>query len=928
MRPQRLVPSTPALIRGYDIVREIKRGGQGVVYEAIQSATRRTVALKIMLEDPGRNPAKRRRRFEAEIEMAAGLTHPAIVPVFDSGLNDNRLYYVMEYVPGESLNEHLATHMPPVDTCLQLFEQIASAVSHAHQHGVIHRDLKPGNILIDDHGRPHLLDFGVARRVSGKSVTTASDEFVGTLRYASPEHVASSVGPIDVRSDVYALGLILYEMLIGQMPYPIDGGLAEVSQHIRVTAPQRSPQLTTDLTAICEKALAKEPEARYSTVVHLIDDLRRFKRGEAVEARRGAPWYAVRRFVRRHRARIIPVAAAAVVVMLAGWWQISAVANARDAAITAQVTAERITVFLQSTFESIHPSTIEGEDVSLLEAVLQDAGERATSEFNGQPLAEAAVRGTLGDAFRRLGRFEEAEAHLHSALELRQEALPASHLDVAGALGQLAELHRDAGQYDIALGMQQQALAQVEDQVPSDDPALVFHLNNLASIHFQMTRFNDARPLFERAAEIARAAWSAAADADTRTLVEVLGNLGQLHAATDGFAEAEALYHEALAHCSQRPACEPESRAELLNSLAVLRHRQGDWAASETLHGDALRLRRALLGRDHLLVAETLSNLALVLKDRGDQADREGAEIFLNEALAIRTEKLSDDHIKVAHTLNDLASVVYEDGRYDEAEAHWTRALDIYVAVLGEENAHVGTVLTHLGLIARHKEQFDVAEQRLIRALVILEQVYGTQSTKVAETRVAVGVLYRKIGAYDQAAEQYNAALIIFREVLGEDHIHVAAVLNALGLIAKEQDQFDEAERLYTDALDIFRKQLAADHPSLATSINNLGRLKLQLKDCEGAVGLLTEAEAIRSKVLPEADTRLASTRTWLGDCLTTLGEYSSAEPLLLASHKTMVKRYGPGDKRTLSASDRIFRMYTEWDRPEQAEPYRRTVPD
>ncbi|MFH0983142.1 MAG: protein kinase [Planctomycetota bacterium] len=304
-------PPTAETVEGYTILSEIHRGGQGVVYKAFQKAPQRTVALKLLLQGPYAS-SEQRRRFEREIRLVAGLHHPHIVTLYDSGVTaDGRHYFAMEYIEGRSLSAYLAQNPLTVDNMLRLFQKICAAVNYAHEHGVIHRDLKPSNILIDDAGEPHVVDFGLAKTsradLADTAPVTVTGEFVGTWAYASPEQIKGDLELIDTQTDVYALGMMLYEVLTGGRPYAVDGPWSEVLHNIAEVEPAkpftRDRRIDGEVQTIVLKALAKEPQRRYASAGEMGGDLARYLDGLPIRAKRDRPVYIVRKRIRHATAR-------------------------------------------------------------------------------------------------------------------------------------------------------------------------------------------------------------------------------------------------------------------------------------------------------------------------------------------------------------------------------------------------------------------------------------------------------------------------------------------------------------------------------------------------------------------------------------------------------------------------------------------------
>jgi tetratricopeptide (TPR) repeat protein len=428
----------PPVIPGYEIHHEIHRGGQGVVYAATQASTGRGAAVKVLLSGPHAT-RQERERFEREVSLAASLRHPGIVTVFDGGATaEGWNWLAMELVEGAPLNRSLSERRPAIREALALFREICDAVQHAHLKGVIHRDLKPGNVLVDAAGHARVLDFGLAKEIvptdDPSAGNTASGEFVGTLQWAAPEQLSGDSHKIDVRTDVHALGLLLFRLLTGEHPWRMDLGLADLMRTIAEIDPPPPSSLAAgvdrDLDAIVLKALAKEPDRRYPSAGELLRDLDRHLRGEPVEARGRDRWYVFRKAVRRHRVLVIAgtvvflgLAAATIVSLVFRREAEQSLADARKSAAAATAEAEKsaeIVALMKKALESSR-SLRKGKAMTMVD-FLDDVAAELDANLPRNPRGEAVLRTSLGITYSHLGLPQKGVDQLRKGVLLHEKA--------------------------------------------------------------------------------------------------------------------------------------------------------------------------------------------------------------------------------------------------------------------------------------------------------------------------------------------------------------------------------------------------------------------------------------------------------------------------------------------------------------------------
>ncbi len=693
----------PQLIAGYELLHELHRGGQGVVYVAVQKATRRRVAIKVMREGPFAD-AREIARFEREVHVLGQLRHPGIVTIHDSGEASGHFYLVMDLIPGLPLDRHLRERAQTLPQRLRLFIEICRAVNAAHLRGVIHRDLKPGNIIIDDEGAPHVLDFGLAKldavAAAGDFAETQlqamsrSGQFIGSLPWASPEQAEGRPELIDLRTDVYALGAILYQMLTGRLPVDTSGPPAVVLERIRAAEHSRPSSIARgiddDLDTIVLKCLASVRDRRYQSAGEVAGDVERSLAGEPIEAKRDSAWYVLRKQLKRHRA---PVAVGAVYVVLVTasvvgltlLWHRTALAQA-DTSELGRMATEIATLFYdeRAVSDPFNPTVPPPEALAKLEEV---AARHETARLDAD--LEAALRTTVGvgslkarqyaDAERHLaraaslrevlgpglplaeslhnlgralfynGKYAEAEQADRRAIEIRREILGPRHLDVADSENDLAANLLRQGRMAEAEALLRRTFQTRQDLLPDDDPWVAASMNNLASCL-------RARGAFPEALDLYTAALAVGERRRINPLYVARGwrGIARCHLGMGRPAEAEAAARRALVAVQGLPGDLMAETGACQALIAAARLAAGDLAVAEDVGRSALLALLASRPDPNPDTASAQVVLGRILRERGQLAE---AETLLEEALATQRALVGDDHPDVAEVLLELAKL-------------------------------------------------------------------------------------------------------------------------------------------------------------------------------------------------------------------------------------------------------------------------------
>ncbi|MFN0152489.1 MAG: tetratricopeptide repeat protein [bacterium] len=892
-------PLVGRTIGRFRVLRRLGEGGMGIVYEAEQEEPRRRVALKLMRGGWAAD-SEGLRFFRREAQMLARLQHPGIAAIHEAGrTDDGQPFFAMELVRGVPLDEAFgatrgAANQADLRERLDLFLEICDAIAYAHQRGVIHRDLKPSNILVSAEwsaraasraaepsssasttraSRVKVVDFGLAR-ISDADATLAASRsepraLQGTLPYMSPEQTLGNPDEIDFRSDVYSLGVILYRMLAGEPPYAVRAdALLEAVRTIRETVPRRAgaiaPLLRGDVETILAKALEKEPARRYQSVMAFAEDVRRFLSDQPILARPASGIYHLRKLAARHRAATA-LLATLFVVLVGATITMTALYQSqrreRENAVLEARKAERISVFLQEMLASADPDQAAGREVTVRE-VLERASREIALGLASEPAVAAAIERTIGVTYQSIGRLEESEHHLRSALAARERLLGPTHPEFAASLRDLAGLRWYQGAYADAESLAQRALGISRGAFGDEDPVV----------------------------------------ADALTL------LAGVYRAQDRLAEAESLARTGQAIYERRT---PRNELEIARALIIraeVYEAQGRFAPAESLRREILTIERRAHGADHSAVAQAMVHLANVMGLDGRYA---AAESLQRAALPIQRKLFGDDHPKVAHALTNLGHCLNRLGRAEEAEAVIREGLAIRRKAMGPDHPEIASSIDNLALVLWGSGRVADAEPLVRESLEMKERLYGTDHSSVADGHNNLASVLRTQGKYAEAEPLLRKALEGWRRAAGDEQPVVASGLNNLGLVLALMGRHEEADTALSDALAMRRRLLAPGHPDIASSLQALGGFLVDRGRAAEAEPLLREAHAACLGEGRANDVRCALVESILGGCLTALRRYGEAESLLVRCDALIAASSTTSAARKAESRARLAALYT-----------------
>jgi serine/threonine protein kinase len=853
----------------YTLLQQIGEGGCGVVYLAEQSQPlQRQVALKVI--KLGMDTRAVVGRFEAERQVLAMMDHPGIAKVFDAGATPTgRPYFVMELVRGIKITDYCAQCRLTPDERIRLFIQVCHAIQHAHSKGVIHRDIKPSNILVTLHEGAALakvIDFGVAKATQGRAgdVTefTAFDQFVGTPAYMSPEQTYPGSGAVDAQSDIYALGVLLYELLTGCLPFQgsasSDSQVESIKQRIRGDSPQRpshklrslspeqasnavervraplaqlSKHLQGELDWIVLRCLEKEPNRRYASATELAHDLERHLRNEPVLARPQTAVYALAKFARRHRAVVGMFAVFILFLVGATVMSTWLAVRARQAEQRAQIEAasrEQVINFLRDDLLAQAGPDEQPEPDVKLRTVLDRAAAKARERFVDQPILEANVQHTLATTYDALGAYATAREHHERALELRREHLGEDHPETLKSQAYLVSIMIAESSYEEAEPLARETLDRMTRVLGAEHSDTLAHAGNVALLLYQRGKFDDMVALL------------------TRILPIQQRSLGEAH----------------------------EETLSTMNNLAIAYRNQGKYEEAAQLHSQELAICRKALGPEH---PSTLTSM------------------------------------------NNLANAYSDLGRYDEALALNRQGFEVSRRIAGED--HPETLILRHNLATNHREVGDLetAERMQIDTVERSRRAIGPNHTNTLRAENLLASIYRDRGKLDAAAELQASVVERATSEYGADHPIAIVTATHLAQTYQEQGKTAQAEELLRAqaprAVEVF-----GPTESYTLDLNDrLAAVLIASGKFSDALNLLRETAAQRQRTAPD-HWRTLNAQSLLGTALAGAGLREESERILTSTYERLIATRLPAYEARLRqrTAQALVTLYATW-KPAQA---------
>ena len=884
----------------YRAVEQIGSGGMGSVYlaERADGQFEQKVALKII--KPGMNSKEIVSRFEAERQILARLQHPNIARLLDGGISDSGLpFFTMEYVDGLPITEYCDKNNLSIDERLELFIKVCDAVMFAHQNLVIHRDIKPGNILVQEDGTVKLLDFGIAKvfeEDEKQKFVTRTGVRVMTPEFASPEQVRGD--PVSTATDIYSLGLVLYHLLTGYPPYKVDttsaielekaiclteptkpstmlikiSGLSSteekklspgyISQTRKTSIPKLKKIISGDLDNICLMVLQKEPSRRYNSVALFITDIRNHLNGLPVIARKSTASYRAKKFIQRHKVGVAVTSISLIVIAAVTIFYTIQLAEQRDKAELEAEKSRKVSEFLAGLFEVSDPSQSKGKDITARE-LLDNGARKIEVEMKDEPEVQAMMLDVIGRVYRTLGIYDKAESYMLEGLTIRQKMLDES------------------------------------------DPDLALSYFNLGEMYHYKNDYVKAEEYYRKALEIRDAAYGT----DNLDVASSIDLISRLERDKRNFHIADSLARVAMEIRLKLTSDSDYVMVDSYHSLAMLADINGNSEEAERF----LRKEAEILKREGKEYPAFLSNFAQVLS-RNSKFNE--ADSIIKKALEVSREYYGEEHPYFANTIEQYALFKNDMGFSDTALAMMNSVIVIREKVFGENSKDYTLTLNNVGRMYYNLNQYDKSIEYFKEAIKI--------SYEIGDTISAEGNYVANLAKSQYAAGQYQNSISSWEAVLktdlkdfGDKHPYVAEDIAYVAKINSLIGNTKKAEELYRKSLDGY---------PMAVAMLGLGQILTVNGSTVEADTLLRKALEILITKRPEGHPEISEAQTLLAENLITQKKYDEAEKYLQESYTSLNKRFGSEDQKTIDVVKKLIRLYNEQGKFDKANEFKQKL--